>query len=242
MAEPYPCSGQTYSVTGTLSPTGGTSSTNGSSYISLTASSPSPGSNGSCFAASQVTLTGYIENNGCDLVGPTNATEASSLGSYSTTFSKTADLPTGETTNFQGFGTGSYATVGQWRQVLTTTVSLNGRQVSEQSGGTVTDSCYFSGSAAPQASISGGWWNVGYYFANNWDDDYVGYSTGSVAYYRTNFRTPCSTNVPQAMYIAVSGTGGSTHYYTSGSVGEGIPDYVTATSTRNGNTQTVTWP
>ncbi len=237
------CVSQRYTVSGTISPSPGIFSSNGSTSISLTASNPQPGTDPNCEVAPQVTLTGNIENGGCDLVGPSAATENSVFGSFSTSFSKPADIPSGETTNFQGWSTGSYATVGQWRQVLTSNVNLDGRQVTEQPGfGAYQDTCTFSGSAVPPASLSGGVWNVSFYFPNNWDDDYVGYTTHAVTYYRMNFRPPCSTNVPQAMYVFTRGYNNSLSMYTNGSVGEGIPDYSNVTSTRDGQTMQKAWP
>jgi hypothetical protein len=237
------CISHSWTVTGTITPVTSAFS-NGTTSISLTASNPLPPTDPNCTVAPTITLTATnIENGGCDLVGPSNATLSSVLGNFNTTFTKPADMPSGETTNFQGWSTGTYATVGQWRQVLTTTPSLDGRQVTEQPGtGTYQDTCYFTGSAVPAASLSGGVWNVGFYFPNNWDDDYVGWTTAAVTYYRMNFRPPCSSNVPQGMYIFTQGTNNNLVLYTNGSVGEGIPDYSNVTSTRNGQTMQVAWP
>lgn len=238
------CISQQYTVSGSITPTSGYGSSNGGTSISLTASNPQPGHDPNCTVAQQVTLTGNIENDGCDIVGPTNAVEKSAHGTFNTTFIKPADIPSGEVTNFQGWSTGTYTTVGQWRSALTSSVNLNGRQVIEQPGyGTYYDHCYFTGSAVPPVSISGGVWNVGYYFSNDWDDDYVGFSTVAVTYYRQNFRTPCSTNVPQQMNIFANGENSGTYLpYSNSSVGEGIPNYVSVTSTRRGQTMTKNWP
>jgi hypothetical protein len=237
------CTTQSYTVTGTIVPVSGNQFVNGAASITLNATDPRPGTGGACSVATYANLTGSIENNGCDLVGPLNASLVTSLNSTTTTFTKPPDIPSGEVTNFQGWSTGIYVTVGQWRQQLQASVGMNGRQVTESSGfGSVTDTCFFTGSSVPVASISGGWWNVGFYSTDNWDDDYVGNTTAGVTYYRQHFRPPCSTTVPQQMNIAVHGMSGDTDAYADNAVGEGIPDYVTVTSTRNGQTQTTTWP
>ena len=238
------CAAHRYTVSGTISLFTGVGSLNGSTSLNLTASNPQPSTDAHCQVAPQVTLGGSIENDGCDLVGPSNAVETSVFGNFSTTFSKPADVPSGEVTNFQGWSSGSYATVGQWRSALTTSLNLTGRQVTEKPGaGVVSDSCYFAGSIVPQVSLSGGVWNVGYYFTNDWDDDYVGFTTATVTYYRQNFRPPCSTNIPQQMNIFTHGENSpiSVSYSTS-SVGEGLPDYNNVTSTRRGQTMTKKWP
>jgi hypothetical protein len=237
------CVHEQYTVSGTIHPTSGAGSINGGTSVNLTASSPSPGTDPGCQVAPQVILTANFENDGCDLVGPSNAVETSVFGNFSTTFSKPADTPSGETTYFQGWSS-VYLTVGQWRSTLTTSLNLNGRQVTEQPGfGTYRDNCYFTGSTVPPASLSGGVWNVGYYSTNNWDDDYVGFGTGAVTYYRGNFRTPCSTNVPQQMNIYTHGQDSFSFVpYSNNSVGEGIPNYVSVKSTRQGQTMTKNWP
>lgn len=108
--------------------------------------------------------------------------------------------------------------------------------------GTYYDSCNFYGSSVPAASLTGGWWNVGFYYQNNWDDDYVGWPTDAVTYYRMNFRPPCSAQVPQGMYIAIQGQTGSSTQYASGYVGESIPNYADAASARDGQVSYTQWP
>jgi hypothetical protein len=238
------CVSQKYTVSGTLTAVTGIPPANGFASVDLTASGPQPGTDPHCNVAPTVNLTGNIENDGCDLVGPANAVEVSVFGSFDTTFSKPTDVPSGETTNFEGWSSGTLATVGQWRGKLTSSLNLNGKQVAEMpTGGTITDSCYFTGSTVPRATLSGGYWNVGYYFTNDWDDDYVGFTTAAVTYYRANNRPPCSTTIPQEMVIYADGeNSGSYIDYALGSVGEGIPNDVSVTSTRDGQTKMLNWP
>jgi len=73
-----------------------------------------------------------------------------------------------------------------------------------------------------------------------WADDYIGWNTTQVNYYRIHLTPssfPCAAQVPQAMYIAESGTSGVTSNYANGSVMQQLyVDHVV--STRNGVGQT----
>ncbi len=143
-----------------------------------------------------------------------------------------------------GFGPGLAATVGQFRQILNaasgSTTIFQGRQVSEYTGfGTNYDNCWFTGSLVPKwNSVLGSEWNVGYYAIglpyiaslNEWVDDYIGWNTSQVNYYRTHHGGGpllCGARIPQAMYIATGGTSGSSQNYANDTVGSDIyPDHV----------------
>ena len=80
-----------------------------------------------------------------------------------------------------------------------------------------------------------------FYFANAWNDDYVGWIPDAVTYYRANTTIPCQADIPQDMSIAIEGTSGSTSNCKNGS----IEWWIGATqvgSGKNGNLQMVTWP
>ena len=239
------CPSVTYStVSGSISQGFRQDGTQGYTSFTWTARNPSPsGSCGGYTPATYITDSGSIQNNGCD---KGSGTWTDSYGGGSFVMSKPPNVPTSEITTPVGFSTGIYATVGQFRQTLqgpTWPYGYDGRQVSEASNGTPADSCYFPGSIVPPYALSGGVWNVDYYYSSNvWADDYVGWPTGAVTYYRQNFRPPCSGSAPQGMYIAIGGTSGSRQLYSAGSVGATIPDYAQVTVTRNGQNQSTVWP
>jgi len=147
-------------------------------------------------------------------------------------------LPTGETTNPNGWGSGNWATAGRWRQQLKPTgTNFSGCQVTEADPGGGTDGCWFSGSAiSPQTGITGGTWTVG--ASNFWGDDFVGWGSGAVTYYRNQGRAPCSFSWPQSMRIVRPG--GNVQYVRNrllGTIGT-----TTVSSSRAGVTQTKNWP
>ena len=124
---------------------------------------------------------------------------------------------------------------------------FQGRQVSESTGfGTKYDNCFFTGSQVPKFDkVVGSQWNVGYYginppfitSVNEWADDYIGWNTSQVDYYRSH-SSNCGARIPQSMYITTQGLSGISQNYSNGSVGEDIyPDHVTAI--RNGVSQTI---
>ncbi|MGD9691315.1 MAG: hypothetical protein AB7G17_00565 [Phycisphaerales bacterium] len=151
---------------------------------------------------------------------------------------KAVVIPTGETTASNGWGAGGSTTVHRWQMTLTPgTTNFQGRSVTEQdAGGGGPDTCWFNGSTyARWTAITGGTWVVG---ANNvWGDDFVGWFSAAVTYYRAQGRAPCQTTFPQDMHIN----------------GEGSPRYRTNTlscgftaagvwSTRDGQTRNKNWP
>lgn len=151
---------------------------------------------------------------------------------------KAVVIPTGETTASNGWGAGAATTTHRWQMTLTPGgTNFQGRSVTEQDpGGGGPDTCWFAGSTyARWTAITGGTWAVG--AGNVWGDDFVGWFSTTVTYYRTNGRAPCQTTFPQDMHIN----------------GEGSPRYRTNTlscgftmtnvwSTRDGVTQNKVWP
>lgn len=232
------CPAVTYTVTGSISPSTQVDYTQGSTGMSWTASNPNPsGSCGGYTPVSWMQYTGTIQNDGNDLATGTWSREGGS-GSFTLTKSP-RDIPTSESTRAVGFSSGLLATVGQFRQTLNATSGqtdiFKGRQVSEATGsGTNYDNCWFPGSTVPKwTGVQGSSWNVGYYGVNppyiytdnEWVDDYIGWNTSQVNYYRVHLRPesfPCGARVPQNMYIAISGTSGSKSLYRTLTVGSDI--------------------
>lgn len=253
------CPHVVWTVSGTISPTPQTDYVQGTTYFSWTAANPVPsGTCGGWTPYPTITFSGTIQNNGNDIgIGQyANGQSSGSLNLYK----NPRDIPVSETTNAVGFSSGLFATVGQFRQSLNASSGsqniFQGRQVFESTGPSSQynnyDNCWFTGSTVPKmASVQGSGWNVGYYIYNppyiindnEWVDDYIGWNTAQVYYYRQMLRPssfPCAFQVPQVMSIIVSGQVGWGQAYSSlGSVGEQIylnPRQVTAT--RNGVSQT----
>lgn len=151
---------------------------------------------------------------------------------------KAVVIPTGETTASNGWGAGNAITTHRWQMTLTPgTTNFQGRSVTEQNpGGGGPDTCWFNGSTyASWTAITGGTWAVG--VGNVWGDDFVGWFSPAVTYYRAQGRAPCQTTFPQDMHIN----------------GQGSPRYRTNTlscgftatnvwSTRDGVTRNKVWP
>lgn len=253
------CSAITYTVGGSISPSFQTDFTQGSTSMNWTASSPSPSSScGGHTPVSTQTLTGTIQNNGNDRATGTWSQPAPGGGTVTGSFTLSKnprDTLSSETTTAVGFSGGLLATVGQFRQTLNATSGstniFKGRQVSETTGfGTNFDNCWFPGSTVPKwTGVQGSTWNVGYYPVNPpfvtsdnvWADDYIGWNTSQVTYYRTLLMPssfPCAAQVPQAMHIAINGTSGSRTNYANGSVGSQI-HLTQVFVTRNGVSQSV---
>jgi peptidoglycan hydrolase-like protein with peptidoglycan-binding domain len=147
-------------------------------------------------------------------------------------------LPSGETTTSNGWATGANATIHRWKQRLTpTTTNFRNCSVREADPGGGTDTCHFAGSAyAPFTGVTGGTWPVG--ARNAWGDDFVGWFTNAVTYYRTNGRAPCTASFPQSMRVVRPA--GDVHYRRNQltmTIGT-----TTVDSTRDGQTQSKTWP
>ena len=107
----YSCdSGQDWTVTGTLYSDG---------YMSLAADSPWPGGYEGCDVTSEIALSGYIENEGCDIIGPDLGYESDDYSSGYVNASKYSDIPGGESQTNVGWSVGDDATESQWRQTLT---------------------------------------------------------------------------------------------------------------------------
>lgn len=237
------CPNQTYTVTGSYAMYSGNYSVNGSGTFLIDTSNPAPGDTPGCDTTEEAHLVTDVPNNGCDITGPSASSLYTDFGYFSTGAGKAPEIPTAETSTHVGWSAATLATVAQWRIVLTGG-DFDGRQVhEEQTSGSNSDSCWFVGSSVAQFGPTGGWWNVGFFGTpNQMVDDYVGYVTTAVTYYRQNFRPPCSATAGQEMRIAVSGTSGSSLSYTTGSIGAGLPNYTDVSSSRNGSTVTTTWP
>lgn len=255
------CPSSTYSVSGSITPSTQTDFTPGSTSMSWTASGPNPATTcGGYTPVSNMTYTGTIQNKGNDLATGSYSRPLPGGGTATGSFTLSKnprDSVASETTTAVGYGPGLYQTVGQFRQTLNassgSTDIFKGRQVSEATGGgTNFDNCWFSGSTVPKwTTVQGSLWNVGYYpvnppyvTSNNvWADDYIGWNTSQVTYYRTLLTPssfPCGAQIPQAMYIAISGTSGSSTNYANGSVGSQI--YLNQViTTRAGVSQTSTY-
>lgn len=234
----FGCPAVTYTVTGSISPSTQIDFTQGSTEMDWTATDPNPSSScGGYTPVSWMNYTGTIQNDGNDLATGTWTREGGS-GSFTLTKSP-QDIPASESTRAVGFSSGWIATVGQFRQTLNATSGstdiFKGRQVSEATGtGTNYDNCHFDGSTVPKwETVLGSLWNVGYYSVNppyiytdnEWVDDYIGWNTSQVNYYRkllTPQSFPCGARVPQNMYIATSGTSGSRSLYRTLTVGSDI--------------------
>ena len=147
-------------------------------------------------------------------------------------------LPSGETTNSHGWGSGIHATNHCWKQKLTpATTDFQGCTVQEAPTAPGTDSCWFAASTgAPFTGVTGGTWTVG--SGNVWGDDFVGFNAPWVTYYRTNGRAPCSATFVQSMRIVRPG--GNVEYKRN-TLTSGI-GVTTVSSTRDGQTKTKTWP
>jgi hypothetical protein len=229
------CPASTYQVTGSISPSFQQDGVWGYTIFTWTARNPTP--NASCGGRQPyqwVNYAGTIFNAGNDSATATPSNPDGS-GALLTLAKTPSDIPTTEVTRAVGFGSGILATMGQFRQTLVSSDGsanlFKGRQVSERTGiGYKVDTCWTPGSAVPKMEfVQGSLWNVGYYATNPpyvendnvWVDDYVGWNTDQVAYYRgrnlpSSF--PCAFEVPQAMYIAIEGRSGSISNYKNHSV------------------------
>ncbi len=244
---PHPvqgCQSTVYSVSGSITKVYGGNTYRGYTSFTWTASNPMPSAQcGFYTPVSTVTHTGTIQNDGCDY-GSGNYTTSSGL-SGSFTMTKPISLPDlspPEYTTGVGWGSVSpYETIHQWRQTINATGDFGGRQVKEGAASGNTDSCWFSGSAVAPYGLSGGGWHVGFFSYNLWADDYVGWTSPAVQYYRSNLRIPCGGTAPQIMYMYTNGNSGSSAQYRQTSVGVGIPNFSEVTSSRDGQTATKTW-
>jgi hypothetical protein len=192
-----------------------TDGTQGGTNYSLNASNPVPSSAcGGWTPDSTASFTGLIANLGNN-TGLGTLTIMGAVHGGAQLHKSTTDPVLSETTNAVGFGTGLYATIGQFRQVLNSSTGLtnifNGRQVNETAGaGSATDTCWFSGSLVPVYNqVTGSSWNVGYFSTldNYWVDDYIGWNSSQVAYYQSHLPpgSSCSATFPQIMNISYGG-------------------------------------
>jgi len=147
-------------------------------------------------------------------------------------------LPIGEITNSNGWGTGARATNHRWQQLLNpTTTSFRRCQVTEADPGGGTDTCHFPGSIyAPFNAVTGGTWRVN--ARNRWGDDWVGWFTQAVTYYRNQGRAPCTASFPQSMRVVrPDGNVEYVRHQLEATIGT-----TTVSSTRASQTATRRWP
>jgi hypothetical protein len=213
------CPNLSYTVSGSFSLVGGANaSTRGTTTYTINLTNPSPSGACNSWTPVGVQFTGDLRNDGCDVAaGQWRNVTTPPSGSGSISFAKFPDLPTGESTTPVGWSTGFASTVHQWRNTLQGALPFDGRQVYEAQGPNKDDGCYFPGAADDgfiQFQITGAWWLVGryatpptYLLSNYWIDDYVGFSTTAVGYYRLKGRAPCSAYSQQLMHICRNGNG-----------------------------------
>jgi hypothetical protein len=159
-------------------------------------------------------------------------------GSGSVSMSKTCAVATGEITAFDRWDTDP--TLGRWKQTLTSSEGLNfsGQTVQESNAGSGIDGCWFKGSAfAPFNTITGSTWTVN--ADNTWGDDFVGWLSTAVIYYRAHGRAPCGTSFLQQMTMKC--TDGSFLKYGPINTLKGSMTGTTVTSGRAGGTATRRW-
>ncbi len=201
------CPGVTYQLSGTISQYSGLQGVvAGETDIDWMASGPSPpGACGGYIPDDWIRQSGTIVNDSCDYGSGTWSEANGQNGSF--TMTKPTDTPDGNPTESSTFVAwwSAYPTVALFEQTIASSKDLAGRQVYEASNGDPSDGCWFSGSAYPPATLSGGGWYVGfYYFNSSWDYDYVGMDPTIVDYYRNNGRAPCLIARPQAMRMYTS--------------------------------------
>ena len=196
-AAPFSCPTIVYSVSGSLTPSFQTDNVPGSISFSWTASSPDPSETCAGYTpASSMTHNGTVTNMSNDRATGTWSRPLPEGGTLTGSFTlnkSPLDIPISETTNGVGFSSGPYETVAQFRQELNpSSVSptiFQGRQVTEATAPGVTyDNCHVPGvTTVPKYAINNARWNIGYYggLENWWVDDYIGWNTTQVNYYRT---------------------------------------------------------
>ncbi len=236
------CPRASYSVEGWITQTWGSDSVYGATSFHWRAFNPAPYTPcGGLTPQASITYDGNIENNGCDK-GSGTWTNSSGLGG-SFSVSKPPEIPWGESTTAVGWSSVYGGSVQQWRQVLQGFGNFAGRQVTESPTGGDLDTCNFAGSGVDNYHVTGGTWNVGFWFWDStWGDDYVGWSGDRVTFYRSNGRPPCSASAGQGMNITIQGRSGALQNYLFDGIGTGLPDYATVTSSRAGQTVSRTWP
>jgi hypothetical protein len=151
-------------------------------------------------------------------------------------------------------------TIGRWRQTLHTpaddpSFDFSGESVQEtDAAGTHSDTCWFAGSMFKKGGkISGGTWDVvkgnlwGDLAKPGFDDDYVGWLSAAVTYYRMPHGTPphvsapCVTRFPQQMTIKAPPDTSYNNYAGINGLGSDI-GVTTVPSIRAGSSKTKTWP
>jgi hypothetical protein len=164
--------------------------------------------------------------------------------------------PTGEKTSFDRWGAkqGEWATAGLWNATLSVEAGNFDNFVVQEvngnhgGGGSGKDTCWFKGSKFSRFDkVTGGQWTVSQgkpdpVGNDEYGQDFVGWSTHAVNYYRSKGRAPCGTEFKQIMEIQDPSTGDWNAY---GGKNTGNPnilgaqiDIDTVSSTRSGHTRT----
>lgn len=151
------------------------------------------------------------------------------------TMSKFCDKPTSESSSPDGWSAAGTTFI--WAVTLSpTTINFGGRTIQEDVAGQTTDHCHFTGSDIPyQTGVNAAPAEVN--ILNQYNDD-VGWLPSAVTYYRAQNRAPCSFSTTQRMYIDCAT--GPVSYIVNGLGAEiGV---TTVSSSRQGQTQSRTWP
>jgi hypothetical protein len=238
--------GNTYAIT--LTGTGFTTSADATSACPespLAITTPS----GTEVAISNVTVASSTQITATVTPPSNEQTETATLtvGTTPDTASTTAEilpacnLPTTETTAFQGWDTAdSLPTVGLWSGTVTDTNGdvFSGYQVQEVDAGGGVDTCWWSGSKyTPQTALPvwiGG--SVDINSENTWEYDHVGWIPSYVSYYRAQGKAPCGFTLYQQMQMQCLDN--SWKNYGSVNTLKGSFTTTTVTSVRAGGTAT----
>jgi hypothetical protein len=234
------CPGTTisWSVTGSYV---GDPGSNSPGALHVSAFNPVPSNPPGCVPASIIAMDGTIPFLNCNLAtGNARATipgQGTNVGGF--TWTKSCDMPTGESSSFDQFATslGADTVAGFTGQLQPMSVNFAGRQLKET--GTATDSCFNSvpGSAVEAPTPTTSLWSV-----TNADryatDDFVGYFPAAVFYYRLqlfriqgNRNFSCGLAATQQMTINQCG---STTAFTPYGTPNSLTSTITATTVVSG--------
>jgi hypothetical protein len=146
-------------------------------------------------------------------------------------WSKPCDIPNGEFSSPVSWNTDGTTFI--WDASLSPSTINFGRTVTENVS--LTDHCWFSGSVIPEQTGTNA---PPADIINNGYEDVVGWLPVAVNYYRSQMRAPCSFSATQQMSIDCAS--GPVAYIVNG-LGATI-GITTVSSSRQGQTQTRTWP
>ena len=233
------CGNMTWTVSGSL--LDGTHGT-----FSLLASSPVPAFD-ACGYEAALTITINtpspltISGPACDSASATEVDTFATSGprSYPSTLTTTAQIPTGEKSQFDQWAQWGYPNQALFVGMLNTTSASQfaGRTVSESSLAAY-DQCWnldLKQVGNPVTGTTGGSWTI---LSNStYTDDWIGYGPSLTRYYQT-FLPACNFTVTQQM--SISSDGGVVPYHTNNLKYALTPSQVTAT--RDTQTKSETFP